>query len=242
MSKVKRNNYLSVASTNNEAINGISFERIKNNDTGLGYLRNTHKHGAFENLQPPILEESSYDPVTKKIRASILPGLFGASNEVSASYKTRQGSTQKVTLVRSENGDIYESRENIPFGEFLPSNEVTFEIKDSQNKLPKNKISTVVKYNTAFDNYVVDNSGEFVVEGTAGSYWGSHRANNKWEYLLNESSSSEKVNIVIERVEQPKPGQPIRKDEEVLIKFANPIYSDYAYLKLQGGYIHLDKK
>ncbi|MEB9974681.1 hypothetical protein P4K82_24380 [Bacillus cereus] len=253
VSKVKRNNYLSVASTNNEAINGISLERIKNNDTGLGYLRNTHTHGAFENLQQPKLEESSFDPITKKIRATISSGLFGVKNEISASYKTRQGSTKQVTLVRSGNGHIYESREHVPFGEFLPSNQVTFEVQDSQNKLPTNKISTVVKYNTEFDNYVVDNSGEFVVEGAAYTiadnnpgqykrYWGSHHANNKWEYLQSELSSSEKVNLVIERVGQPKPGQPIKKDEEVLIKFANPIYSDYAYLKLQDGYIHLDQK
>ncbi|MGG5737292.1 binary toxin-like calcium binding domain-containing protein [Bacillus cereus group sp. IBL03679] len=251
----RQGNDLNVASVDSEI-----FEKIKNNETGSGHLSNGNanrnnrtNYGAFENLQPPTLAESSYDPVTKKIRASILPGLFGANNEISASYQTRYGKTETVTLVRNGNGHIYESRENVPFDKFLASNKVTFEIKDSQNKLPTNRISTTVKYNTEFDNYVVDNSGEFVVEGAAYTiadnnpgeskrYWGSHHASNKWEYLQSELSSSEKVNLVIERVGQPKPGQPIKKDEEVLIKFANPIYSDYAYLKLQDGYIHLDQK
>ncbi|MDK3014877.1 binary toxin-like calcium binding domain-containing protein [Bacillus sp. RB3] len=251
VSKSTRNNSIEVVSSSNAASYGTTLENYKNNEN-VGLYTNA-KHGAFENLQPPKLEESSYDPITKKIRATISPGLFGAKNEISASYETRQGSTKKVTLVRSGNGHIYESRENVPFGEFLPSNKVTFEVQDSQNKLPTNKISTVVKYNAEFDNYVVDNSGEFVVEGasytiadnnpdTYKRYWGSHHASNKWEYLQSELSSSEKVNLVIERVGQPKPGQPIKKDEEVLIKFANPIYSDYAYLKLQDGYIHLDQK
>ncbi|MFJ7765789.1 binary toxin-like calcium binding domain-containing protein [Bacillus toyonensis] len=251
VSKSTRNNSIEVVSSSNAASYGNTLENYKNNEN-VGLYTNA-KHGAFENLQPPKLEESSYDPITKKIRATISPGLFGAKNEISASYETRQGSTKKVTLVRSGNGHIYESRENIPFGEFLPSNKVTFEVQDSQNKLPTNKISTVVKYNTEFDNYVVDNSGEFVVEGASYTiadnnpdqykrYWGSHHASNKWEYLQSELSSSEKVNLVIERVGQPKPGQPIKKDEEVLIKFANPIYSDYNYLKLQDGYVHLDQK
>ncbi|MBV6708737.1 hypothetical protein KV565_26765 [Bacillus thuringiensis] len=251
VSKYTRNNSIEVVSSSNAASYGTTLENYKNNENVGLYTNN--KHGAFENLQPPKLEESSYDPITKKIRATISPGLFGAKNEISASYETRQGSTQKVTLVRSGNGHIYESRENVPFGEFLPSNKVTFEVQDSQNKLPTNKISTVVKYNAEFNNYVVDNSGEFVVEGASYNiadnnadkykrYWGSHHASNKWEYLQSELSSSEKVNLVIERVGQPKPGQPIKKDEEVLIKFANPIYSDYVYLKLQDGYIHLDQK
>ncbi|MBG0964901.1 binary toxin-like calcium binding domain-containing protein [Bacillus sp. SRB1LM] len=251
VSKYTRNNSIEVVSSSNAASYGTTLENYKNNENVGLYTNN--KHGAFENLQPPKLEESSYDPITKKIRATISPGLFGAKNEISASYETRQGSTQKVTLVRSGNGHIYESRENVPFGEFLPSNKVTFEVQDSQNKLPTNKISTVVKYNAEFNNYVVDNSGEFVVEGASYTiadnnadkykrYWGSHHASNKWEYLQSELSSSEKVNLVIERVGQPKPGQPIKKDEEVLIKFANPIYSDYVYLKLQDGYIHLDQK
>ncbi|PDY58487.1 hypothetical protein CN449_26685 [Bacillus thuringiensis] len=251
VSKYTRNNSIEVVSSSNAASYGTTLENYKNNENVGIYTNN--KHGAFENLQPPKLEESSYDPITKKIRATISPGLFGAKNEISASYETRQGSTQKVTLVRSGNGHIYESRENVPFGEFLPSNKVTFEVQDSQNKLPTNKISTVVKYNAEFNNYVVDNSGEFVVEGASYNiadnnadkykrYWGSHHASNKWEYLQSELSSSEKVNLVIERVGQPKPGQPIKKDEEVLIKFANPIYSDYVYLKLQDGYIHLDQK
>ncbi|PFI19908.1 hypothetical protein COI67_08040 [Bacillus cereus] len=251
VSKYTRNNSIEVVSSSNAASYGTTLENYKNNENVGLYTNN--KHGAFENLQPPKLEESSYDPITKKIRATISPGLFGAKNEISASYETRQGSTQKVTLVRSGNGHIYESRENVPFGEFLPSNKVTFEVQDSQNKLPTNKISTVVKYNAEFNNYVVDNSGEFVVEAASYTiadnnadkykrYWGSHHASNKWEYLQSELSSSEKVNLVIERVGQPKPGQPIKKDEEVLIKFANPIYSDYVYLKLQDGYIHLDQK
>ncbi|MDA2274168.1 hypothetical protein PDN39_22150 [Bacillus cereus] len=252
VTKGKKKADLSIASA--ERNGSEDFARFKNGDPNAQFnLRTDLNHGAFENLQQPKLEESSYDPITKKIRATISPGLFGAKNEISASYETRQGSTKKVTLVRSGNGHIYESRENVPFGEFLPSNKVTFEVQDSQNQLPTNKISTVVKYNAEFDNYVVDKSGEFVVEGASYTiadnnadkykrYWGSHHASNKWEYLQSELSSSEKVNLVIERVGQPKPGQPIKKDEEVLIKFANPIYSDYAYLKLQDGYIHLDQK
>lgn len=188
--------------------------------------------------------------MTQKIRATILPGLFGVSKEIPTTYNKKWNApSQTVTLVKRENGFTYESRENIhPIkSEIAAHRKVTFEINDAHNLTPIQKIDTEIKANKEFEDYVVDNSGEFVTEGvpyTVASYgntayWGSHHAGNKWEYLWSEKSSDEKVNVIIERVGQPKPGKPIKKDEEVLIKFQNPIYSDYAYLKLQDSYIHL---
>lgn len=248
VNKAKSNNRVSVVSANNgtDALNDL-----KTGQGDRGYLHKDSVHGVFENLQQPTLVESSYDPVAKKIRASILPGLFGVSNDISATYRKKWNApSEKVTLVKRENGYTYESRENIhPIkSEFAPSLPVTFEINDAHNQTPTNKISTPVKYNAEFENYVVDDSGEFVVEGTPytigfnGVYWGSHHAGNRWEYLWVEGSSSEKVNLIIERVGQSKPGQPIKKDEEVLIKFQNSVHSGYSYLKLQDSYIHLDQK
>ncbi|MBJ8030486.1 binary toxin-like calcium binding domain-containing protein [Bacillus cereus group sp. N21] len=244
VNKAKSNNQVSV----------VSDERLNDLKTGKddrGYLHKDAVHGAFEKLQQPTLVESSYDPVAKKIRASIVPGLFGVSKEIPTTYKAKDSTLRPSTLVKRQNGYTYESRENIhPIeSKILLSEPVTFEINDAQNLSPTTKIDSVVKYNKEFENYVADDSGELVVEGApytisadGGAYWGSHHAHNKWEYLWSERSSDEKVNVIIERVGQPKPGQPIKKDEEVFIKFQKSIYSDYSYLKLQDGYIHLDKK
>ncbi|MFJ8529523.1 binary toxin-like calcium binding domain-containing protein [Bacillus sp. NPDC094106] len=120
--------------------------------------------GAFEQLQPPTLSYSAYDPIKKKLYAAVVPGLFGASNEISASFEKKNSkATQQVTLVK--NGNSYESKETVSLDQFDPSKEVTFEINDAQKKLPTQKISIAVKYNKEFDNLLVDNKGEFIVEG-----------------------------------------------------------------------------
>uniref|UniRef100_UPI000364D607 hypothetical protein n=1 Tax=Bacillus sp. 123MFChir2 TaxID=1169144 RepID=UPI000364D607 len=122
------------------------------------------KLGVFEQLQPPTLSYSAYDPIKKKLYAAVVPGLFGASNEISATFEKKNSkATQQVTLVK--NGNIYESKETISLDQFDPSKEVTFEINDVQKKLPTQKTSTVVKYNKEFDNLLVDNEGELIVEG-----------------------------------------------------------------------------
>ncbi|SFK01476.1 MULTISPECIES: binary toxin-like calcium binding domain-containing protein [unclassified Bacillus (in: firmicutes)] len=251
--KAKGNKLVSVVSATNQP---DVLEGLKTGQSNRGYLHNDSTHGAFENLQPPTLANSSYDPITKKLRASIVPGLFGASNEITASFKNKKsGQVQQVKLVKHQNSYLYESRENIKLNEFSPSEAVTFEINDALKKLPTNKVSTVVNYNKEFDSYLLDESGEFIVEGTpyfvsVGSgnnrnpydYWGRIHASNKWEYLGKADSKSAASSIVIERSGQPKPGKPIKKDEEVLIKFTNTAYSNYQYLKLQDGYVHLDQK
>ena len=123
-----------------------------------------NKVGAFEKLQPPTLSYSAYDPIKKKFYAAVVPGVFGASNEISASFeKKNSNTTQKVTLVK--NGNVYESKETVSLDQFDPSKEVTFEINDALKKLPTQKVSTVVKYNKEFDNLLVDNKGELIVEG-----------------------------------------------------------------------------
>ncbi|MGG3518913.1 binary toxin-like calcium binding domain-containing protein [Bacillus pseudomycoides] len=249
--KAKSNKLVSVVSATNQP---DVLESLKKGQSNRGYLHKDSTHGAFENLQPPTLANSSYDPITKKLRASIVPGLFGVSNEITASFKNKKsGQTQQVTLVKHQNSYLYESRENIKLNEFSPSEEVTFEINDAKSITPKQKISTVVKYNKAFDDYLLDHSGEFIVEGTPyfvgkqlgntnNVHWGRTQASNKWEYLARTLSKSEASSIVIERNGQPKPGQPIKKDEEVLLKFTNSNYSGYQYLKLESSYIHLDQK
>ncbi|MCQ6567746.1 binary toxin-like calcium binding domain-containing protein [Bacillus mycoides] len=244
VNKAKSNNQVSVVSDK-------TLSDLKMGKGDRGYLHNDAVHGAFQNIQQPRLVESSYDPVAKKMRASILPGLFGVSDEISATYRTKwSGPSKTVTLVKRENGYTYESKENIHHiqTEFAPSLPVKFEINDAHKLTPTNKSDSLVKYNTEFENYVADASGELVVEGTpynisgSGTYWGSHHAHNRWEYLWVEQNDAEKVNVIIERVGQPKPGQPIKKDEEVFIKFQNSVHSGYSYLKLQDGYIHLDQK
>ncbi|MGI8279225.1 binary toxin-like calcium binding domain-containing protein [Bacillus mycoides] len=244
VNKAKSNNQVSVVSDK-------TLSDLKMGKGDRGYLHNDAVHGAFQNIQQPRLVESSYDPVAKKMRASILPGLFGVSDEISATYRTKwSGPSKTVTLVKRENGYTYESKENIHHiqTEFAPSLPVKFEINDAHKLTPTNKSDSLVKYNTEFENYVADASGELVVEGTpynisgSGTYWGSHHAHNRWEYLWVEENDAEKVNVIIERVGQPKPGQPIKKDEEVFIKFQNSVHSGYSYLKLQDGYIHLDQK
>ncbi|MBK5429153.1 binary toxin-like calcium binding domain-containing protein [Bacillus sp. TH30] len=250
VNKAKSTNNVSVVSANNgtDALNDL-----KAGQGDRGYLHKDSVHGAFAKLQQPTLVEGSYDSVTQKIRATILPGLFGVSKDIPTTYSKKWNApSQTVTLVKRENGFTYESRENIhPIkSEIAAHRKVTFEINDAHNLTLTQKIDTEIKANKEFEDYVVDNSGEFVTEGvpyTVASYGntaylGSHHAGNKWEYLWAEKSSDEKVNVIIERVGQPKPGKPIKKDEEVLIKFQNPIYSDYAYLKLQDSYIHLDQK
>ncbi|MGG0730860.1 binary toxin-like calcium binding domain-containing protein [Bacillus paramycoides] len=136
-----------------------NLENVKGSSVAKG-----NKVGAFEQLQPPTLSYSAYDPHAKRLYAAVVPGLFGASNEITASFEKKNSkSTQQVTLVKK--GNIYESKETVSLDQFDPSKEVTFEINDAQKKLPTQKVSTVVKYNKAFDNLLVDNKGELIVEG-----------------------------------------------------------------------------
>ncbi|PFK27571.1 binary toxin-like calcium binding domain-containing protein [Bacillus cereus] len=256
VNKAKSNNRISVVSDK-------KLSDLKTGKDERGYLHKDDVHGAFENIKQPTVVESSYDDKAQKIRTSILPGLFGLSNEIDATYVSRvytkrkglyatSGEQKKVKLVKRQNGYTYESSENIhPVNSGIDASEpVILEINDAQNLAPKIKTDSVLKYNKKFEDYVADTSGEYVVEGTpyniSGSdysgfsvYWGNYKGHNRWEYL---SSSNGKVNIIIERVGQPKPGQPIKKDEEVFIKFQNSWHSGYSYLKLQDSYIHLDQK
>ncbi|PEB54040.1 hypothetical protein CON65_16500 [Bacillus pseudomycoides] len=136
-----------------------SLENIKEEAVTKGW-----RVGVFEQLQPPTLSYSAYDPIKKKLYAAVVPGLLGANNEITASFEKRNSkTTQQVTLVK--NGNSYESKETVSLDQFDPSKEVTFEINDAQKKLPIQKISTAVKYNKEFDNLLVDNNGEFIVEG-----------------------------------------------------------------------------
>ncbi|PEQ64671.1 binary toxin-like calcium binding domain-containing protein [Bacillus cereus] len=242
----KSNKYRTIVSSGTQEFE--SYANWRNGDPNRRTNVSTDwNYGAFATLQPSTLVDSSYDPATQKIRASISPGLLGTSNEIKAIYKDKKGFTKTATLTKSADGYVYESNENIHFVDFSPSDMVTFEFNDPQNVRPTQTTATLVKYNNKYDDYVTDINGDFIVEGTPytiekdSSYWGSHHANNNWEYLWSEKSSSEKVNLIIERIRQAKPGQPIKKDEEVYIKFEKPIYSDHAYLKLEDGYIHLDK-
>lgn len=211
------------------------------------YVSKKAKVGVFTKIQQPELSHSAYNPFTKKFYASVVPGLFGASNEISASFENKKSKqTQQVTLVKK--GNVYESKETVSLNDFNPTQKVTFEINDAQKKLPTQKISTVVTYDQEYDNYVADSSGELVVEGTpytvslnGGTYWQSYHAHNKWEYLV-YGDASKKAHVIIERKGQPKPGQPIKTGEEVHIKHVGSVHSGYEYLKLQDGYIHFDQK
>lgn len=227
------------------------------------------KGGIFEKLQPPTLSYSAYDPIKEKLYAAVVPGLFGASNEITATFeKKNSNSTQQVTLVK--NGNIYESKETVSLNQFDPSKEVTFEINDAQKKLPTQKTSTVVKYNKEFDNLLVDNKGEFIVEGKeyylkttanlpngvneewraaqifqniSGKYVHFSLKGNNWDGLrLGPKKQAihgpdiEATSVIIERKGQSKPGEPIRKDEEVFLKFTNSTHGGYQYLNVGNGY------
>ncbi|PEJ30945.1 binary toxin-like calcium binding domain-containing protein [Bacillus pseudomycoides] len=252
VNKAKNNNQVSVVSATNQP---DVLESLKTGQSSRGYLHNDSTYGAFENLQSPTLADSSYDPLTKKLRVSIVPGLFGANNEITASFLNKKSKKmQQVTLVKHQNSYLYESKENVAFNEFPSSNEVTFNINDAKSITPTQTISKVVQYNKAFDDYLVDASGEFLTEGTsyyvssskpnlgAGIYWGRYQSGNKWEYMERVTSKSNADTVIIERNGQPKPGQPIKKDEEVLLKFTTSDYSGYQYLKLENNYVHLDQK
>lgn len=227
--------------------------------------------GAFEHLQPPTLSYSAYNPIAKKLYAAVVPGLFGASNEITASFEKKNSkTTQKVTLVK--NGNVYESKETVSLDQFDPSKEVTFEINDAQKKLPTQKVSTVVKYNKEFDNLLVDNAGELIVEGKPyylktssseirgenvreewhvstlfqsvnGKYVHFNVKGNNWDGLRLGPKNQEihgndiqATPVIIERKGQSKPGEPIRKDEEVFLKFTNSTHGGYQYLNVGNGY------
>ncbi|MGH1143485.1 binary toxin-like calcium binding domain-containing protein [Bacillus pseudomycoides] len=212
------------------------------------YVSEGAKVGVFTKIQQPELSYSAYDPFTKKFYASVVPGLFGASNEISVSFENKNSKqTQQVTLVRK--GNVYESKENVSLNDFNPLQKVTFEINDAQKKLPTQKISTVVTYNKEYEDYLTHRfSDELIVEGTpytlraSGYPVQSYHGHNKWQYLVYSGYYAKPVNVIIERKGQPKPGQPIKKGEEVHIKVQNSVHSGYEYLKLQDGYIHFDQK
>ncbi|MEI4803278.1 binary toxin-like calcium binding domain-containing protein [Bacillus sp. FJAT-51639] len=241
-----------------------SLENVKEEAVTKGW-----RVGAFEKLQPPTLSYSAYDPIKKKLYAAVVPGLFGASNEITASFEKKNSkTTQKVTLVK--NGNVYESKETVSLDQFDPSKEVTFEINDAQKKLPTQKTSTVVKYNKEFDNLLVDNKGEFIVEGKeyylktianlpngvnewwsvgnlhqniSGKYVHFSVKGNNWDGLRIGPKNQEihgkdiqATSVIIERKGQSKPGEPIRKDEEVFLKFTNSTHGGYQYLNVGNGY------
>ncbi|KMN45681.1 binary toxin-like calcium binding domain-containing protein [Bacillus sp. LK2] len=241
-----------------------NLENVKEEAVTKGW-----KVGAFEQLQPPTLSYSAYDPIKKKLYAAVVPGLFGASNEISASFEKKNSkTTQQVTLVK--NGNVYESKETVGLDQFDPSKEVTFEINDTQKKLPTQKVSTVVKYNKEFDNLLVDNKGEYIVEGKeyylkttanltngvneswsvenllqniSGQYVHFSIKGNNWDGLRLgpkkqeiHGTDIEATPVIIERKGQSKPGEPIRKDEEIFLKFTNSTHGGYQYLNVGNGY------
>ncbi|OTW94185.1 hypothetical protein BK702_03025 [Bacillus thuringiensis serovar cameroun] len=249
-----------------------NLENIRGSNVSKG-----HKLGVFEQLQPPTLSYSAYDPIKKKLYAAVVPGLFGAGKEITATFEKKNSkSTQQLTLVK--NGNIYESKETVSLDQFDPSKEVTFEINDAQKKLPTQKTSTVVKYNKEFDNLLVDNKGEFLVEGKeyylkttanlpngvneewraaqvfqniSGKYVHFNLKGNNWDGLrigpkkqAIHGPDIEATSVIIERKGQSKSGEPIRKDEEIFLKFTNSTHGGYQYLNVGNGYDYswLDKE
>ena len=129
--------------------------------------------GFFSNraLQP-ILSYSSYDYSKKKIYASVIPGIFNLSEEIFVTVRNKKGESQKVTLVRNQNSNVYESRENEPVDiavnrTSLGVNQAKFElidVKDNKTEVLTPLVSNK-SYLDAIDKIVVDNSGEPIVEG-----------------------------------------------------------------------------
>ncbi|PGM95215.1 binary toxin-like calcium binding domain-containing protein [Bacillus cereus] len=245
VTKDKSNNKVSLV------VDPVGLRNLKTGRDAQGYLHKDAVHGAFEKVQQPTLLSSSYDAVTKKIRAAISPGLFGLPNEISAIYRDIDNNQKEITLGKRKDGYTYESRENVKHIQFDPSKPVKFNLPDAYgNKYTGNQFTSHVNYHKAFENYVVDDSGEFVLEGTPfkltgfdrRTYLGTHHAKDNWEYLWNESNINEQVQLVIERVGKSDPEKPIQKNEEVYIKTRTSAHAGYAYLKLANGYIHLDQK
>ncbi|MGG1149820.1 binary toxin-like calcium binding domain-containing protein [Bacillus wiedmannii] len=232
-------------------VDPVRLSNLKTGRDAQGYLHKGAVHGAFEKVQKPTLLNSSYDAVTKKIRAAISPGLFGLPNEISAIYRDFYNNPKEITLGKRKDGYTYESRENVKHIQFDPSKPVDFNLPDAYgNKYAGNQFTSHVNYHKAFENYVVDAAGEFVLEGTpykftshfGQTYLGTHHARDNWEYLWNESNKAEQARIIIERVGKSDPEKPIQKNEDVYIKIVTSAHAGYEYLKLQNGYIHLDQK
>ncbi|MBO1626828.1 binary toxin-like calcium binding domain-containing protein [Bacillus arachidis] len=129
--------------------------------------------GFFDNraLQP-TLSYSSYDYSKKKIYASVIPGVFNLNDEIFVTVRNKKGESQKVTLVRNQNSNVYESKENEPVDlainrVSLGEANVKFELSDVKGN--KNEVWTPLisnkSYLEAIDKLVVDNSGEPILEG-----------------------------------------------------------------------------
>ncbi|SFD61581.1 binary toxin B/toxin PA [Bacillus sp. 491mf] len=129
--------------------------------------------GFFDNRAlRPTLSYSSYDYSKKKIYASVIPGVFNLSEEIFVTVRNKKGESQKVTLVRNQNSNVYESKENEPVDlavnrVSLGEAQVKFELSDVKDN--KNEVWTPLisnkSYLEAIDKLVVDNSGEPILEG-----------------------------------------------------------------------------
>ncbi|WP_327909285.1 binary toxin-like calcium binding domain-containing protein [Bacillus paramycoides] len=129
--------------------------------------------GFFDNRAlRPTLSYSSYDYSKKKIYASVIPGIFNLGEEMFVTVRNKKGESQKVTLVRNQNSNVYESKENEPvdiavnrasLGEYQAKFEL-IDAKDNKTEVFTPLVSNK-SYLEAIDKLVVDNSGEPIVEG-----------------------------------------------------------------------------
>ncbi|MED3088064.1 binary toxin-like calcium binding domain-containing protein [Bacillus toyonensis] len=243
VNKAKSNNQVSAVDVHSDRKTFVDLLDGKGNHS---YLHKDAIHGAFEKIQEPKVVESSYDYKEEKLRATMLPGLFGVSNEITA----ETGYTP-TKLVKSQNGGyIYESTNGAisHLRGFSPASALAFRFRDTRNLNASYFQHMKVKYNKEYENYMADESGELITEGTpytlktSGNPVLSYKGNDRWQYLASGGNYTYPINVIIERKGQPKPGQPIKKGEELHIKVQNSAYSGYEYLKLQNGYIHFDKK
>lgn len=157
----------------NYIVNGrLNEERVRYGPSRT-LLERGKNLGFFDNRAlRPILSYSSYDYSKKKIYASVIPGIFNLGEEIFVTVRNKKGESQKVTLVRNQNSNVYESKENEPvdiavnrasLGEYQAKFEL-IDVKDNKTEVFTPLVSNK-SYLEAIDKLVVDNSGEPIVEG-----------------------------------------------------------------------------
>ncbi|EJR29944.1 hypothetical protein [Bacillus mycoides] len=58
---------------------------------------------------------------------------------------------------------------------------------------------------------------------------------NKWDELR-FGPIQQKTPVMIERQGKSRPGEPLKKDQKVFLKFTNSSHSGYQYLNIGNGY------
>ncbi|MEK4708006.1 binary toxin-like calcium binding domain-containing protein [Bacillus sp. FSL R10-2780] len=154
-------------------VNGQPKENLVRYGPNRSLLERGVNLGFFDQraLQP-TLSYSSYDYSKKKIYASVIPGIFNLNKEIFVTVRNKKGESQKVTLVRNQNSNVYESKENEPVDiavnrASLGESHAKFElidVKDNKTEVFTPLVSNK-NYLDAIDKIVVDNSGEPIVEG-----------------------------------------------------------------------------